>query len=98
MVRLDSWACYESICVCLTNRNVSLKQSPMNALLILNLVDVSEMFYFFCSRGKGGKGSPRHQEEAGSFFLLKIPGGGGGSTRRGARDREGVCGELGGGG
>ena len=60
------------------------------------LVDVSEIFYFFCS-GRG-RGSPERQGGRGvGFFVLIIPGegglpGGGGRERGG---REGVCRELG---
>ena len=57
-----------------------------------NLVDVSDIFYFFCSgRGKGESEAPGGG--GGIGFLLKIPRGGG-ISRRG-RGREGVCGELG---
>ena len=53
-------------------------------------------FLFFSARGRG-RGSARRREGGGDF-LLKIPGGevsrAGGS--RGARGREGVCGEFGG--
>ena len=64
-----------------------------------SLVDVSNIFYFFLlGGGEGGvRGAGRG---GGGDFLLKIPGGGvsraGGG--RGARGRESVCGELGGGG
>ena len=55
-------------------------------------MDVSDIFYFFCS-GKGRE-SPRRQEGVGGVdFLLKIPEGGcfqGG----GPRGREGLCGKL----
>ena len=64
--------------------------------LNLYLVDVLDIFNFFCS-GRG-KGSARRREGAGARFLLKIPGGGGGGVPQegeGLRAREGVCGELG---
>ena len=74
--------------------------------VILNLVDVSDIFYFFCS-GKGESEAPGRGR--GSVFLLKIPGErGGGPPRRGGgglpgegggpRGLEGVCTEFGGGG
>ena len=53
-------------------------------------------FLFFSARGRG-----RGVRGAEGDFLLKIPGGGGSPGRvgeGGARDREGVCGKLGGGG
>ena len=46
-------------------------------VFFLCLVDVSDIFYFFCS-GEGGRGSPRHWEGGGGDFWWKIPGGGGG--------------------
>ena len=50
-----------------------------------NSVEVSDIFYFFCS-GEG-KGGPGRQGAGGAGFLLKSPGGGGGSPTggRGAR-------------
>ena len=66
----------------------------------LPLVDVSDIFYFFCSgggeggvRGAGGGGG-----RGADFFIENPRKGGGGSPERvgaGARGREGVCGELG---
>ena len=65
------------------------------------LVDVSDIFYFFFARG-GGKGESEAPGAVGCRSLLKFPGGGefffffrGGE---GPRGREGVCGELVGGG
>ena len=56
-------------------------------------MDVSDIFYFFCSgRGKGQSEAPGGGG-GGGRFLLKIPGRGGGFQR--GRGREGVCGELG---
>ena len=47
------------------------------------LVDVSDIFYFFCSgRGKGG-GVEVPEGGGGSVFLLKSPGGGGLQDGRG---------------
>ena len=71
-------------------------------VLILNLVDVSDIFYFFSVRG-GGRGSPRRREGrgGGSFFYIENPGGGGSPGGEGPRGWEGVCsefGNLGGGG
>ena len=57
-----------------------------------NLVDVSDIFYFFSARGRG-RGSPGRR----GGFLLKIPWKGG-SPKGGGGLREGVCWELGGGG
>ena len=57
------------------------------------LVDVSDIFIFFCSGS--GKGESEAQGREGWDFLLKIPGGGGSSGEEGLRCREGVCGELG---
>ena len=64
-------------------------------MTLLILVDVSDIFYFFCARG-GVRGSPRRRGEGGgSVFLLKIPGGGGGSSGRGRWGWEGVRIEFG---
>ena len=41
-----------------------------------NLVDVSDIFYFFSARG-GGRGSPRREE--GGWFFIENPRRGGGS-------------------
>ena len=86
---------YAANCDCVTC--ISKLRTLMRTLV---LVEVSIFSIFFCS-GEG-KGSPRGQERSGFRFLLKIPGGGGGLPGEegggGARGREGVCGELGGGG
>ena len=57
-----------------------------------NLVDVSDIFYFFfCS----GRGSPRRQERVGGVGLLfKIPGGGG-VSRGGGGFQEGCLERIG---
>ena len=59
-------------------------------------MDVSDIFYFFCS-GEG-KGSPRCQERGGvGFFFLKSQEGGFSQDREGGgagRGWEGVCGEI----
>ena len=66
-------------------------------ILEIVLVDVSDIFYFFCSgRGKGESEVPGG---VGDRFFIENPrrGGGGGSGWEGPRGREGVCtGELGG--
>ena len=64
------------------------------------LVDVSDIFYFFCSGEGKGESEVQGRGGGGLRFLLKIPGGGSPGERRGrgARGREGVCGESGGGG
>ena len=59
-------------------------------------MDVSDIFYFFCS-GEGNWGSKAQGGGGGGIFYGKSqeggsPGGGGGG--RGARGREGVCGEF----
>ena len=62
--------------------------------------DVSDIFYFFSPSGEG-KGVPEAPGRGGggAIFLWKIPGGGSpGGWGGGARGREGVCGEFGGGG
>ena len=61
-------------------------------------MDVSDIFYSFCSgEGKGKSGG----KEGGRarFFIENLTRGGGGSPKKGggARGREGVCGEFGGG-
>ena len=64
------------------------------------LVDISDIFYFFCSgEGKGVRGARKGVRGVG--FLLKITGGGArreGEGGGGPRGWEGVCGELEGGG
>ena len=63
------------------------------------LVDVSDIFIFFCSgEGKGESGAAGRGGEG--QFVFKIPGGGGGGPRRGWEGRvsAGNLGELGGGG
>ena len=58
------------------------------------MVDVSDIFYFFCSgRGKGG--SRRRRAVADRFFIEKPRRGGGSPGQEGPRGREGVCSELG---
>ena len=67
--------------------------------LDLILVDVSDIFNFFCS-GEG-RGSPSRQEEPETVFFLKIPGGGGfpgGGGGAGAKGCPRRIGEFGGGG
>ena len=67
-------------------------------LYVFFLVDVSDIFYFFCSgEGKGVRG---HRNGVGGIgFLLKMPGAGVSQERGGGpKGREGVCGEFGGGG
>ena len=64
-------------------------------------MDVSDIFYFFCS-GEG-KGESEVPGVWGGFFYWKIPGGGspgwvGGAGGGEGVCREGVCGEFGGGG
>ena len=64
-----------------------------------NLVDESDIFYFFCS-GEGKRARGARKGVGGVGFLLRIPGGGGlpGERRRGGpKGREGVHGEFGGG-
>ena len=64
-----------------------------------DLVDVSDILYFFCSgEGKGGEGGVRGQEGKAFLFFFENP-------RRGLQEREGgrwgrerVCGEFWGGG
>ena len=47
---------------------------PSGRNQLYNLVDVSDIFYFFSARG-GGRGSLRHRDGGGGVdFLLKIPG------------------------
>ena len=80
------------------NRGRAVQKIP----ILLNLVDVSDIFIFFSSgRGRGGPkcrgGTP---PPGGGRFLLKFPGGGAG-FRGGPRGRESACCEfwnLGGGG
>ena len=64
------------------------------------LVDVSDIFYFFCSGDRKGE-SKAPGGGGGGRFLIENPRGGGGLTAGGgggARGREGVCGKLGRGG
>ena len=56
-------------------------------------MDVSDIFYFFCS-GRG-KGESEATGGGGVDFLLKVPQGGGSPGGGGPRGREGVCGKLG---
>ena len=64
-------------------------------------MDVRIFFYFFLLGGEGKGESKVPGGGGGGFFLWKIPGGGvfrvGRGRWGGARGREGVCGELGGG-
>ena len=53
----------------------------------LDLVDVSDIFYFFFGRGRG-MGESKAPGEGVPFFLLKIPGGVGVPRRR---EGEGEC-------
>ena len=76
---------------------LQLLQNNLQNALEKNLVDVSDIFYFFCS-GEG-KGEPPRRREAGGRFFIENPRRGGGSRvggGGGARGREGVCRELGG--
>ena len=59
-----------------------------------NSVDVSDIFYFFCSGGQKGE-FEAPGAAGGDDFLLKIPGGGGSPGRVGVAGRG--AGELGGG-
>ena len=64
------------------------------------LVDVSNIFYFFCSKEEKGE-SEALEGGRGSIFLLKIQGGRGVSQDNegwGARGQDGDCGEFRGGG
>ena len=59
-------------------------------------VDVSDIFYFFCS----GKGKAESEVlgggDRGSVFFIQNPRRGGGSpAQEGPKGREGVCGKLG---
>ena len=65
-------------------------------MLVLYLVDVSDIFYFFSARG-GQRGVRGARREGGAFFKLKIPRGEG-VFQEGPRGREGVFGIFGGGG
>ena len=65
---------------------------------VLTLVDVSDIFYFFCSgEGKAESGA---SGRGGGRFLMKIPGGGGGCRPGGMGGEAGGClrGIFGGGG
>ena len=75
---------------------------PLVEAIIQFLVDVSDIFNFFCSgEGKGESGATGR--EGGRFFFLKIPGGGGviqegvGVGEGTGRVSAGNLGELGGG-
>ena len=59
-------------------------------------VDVSDIFFLL----RGGEGESEAPGRGGGRFLLRIPGWGGvlPGEGGGARGREGVCGEFGGGG
>ena len=70
-------------------------------------MDVSDIFYFFLlGGGEGGvRGAGRGRGGTKSFYGKSQEGGGGGVSRvgggregEGARGREGICGDLGGGG
>ena len=60
-------------------------------LLVTCLVDLSDIYFFFCS-GTGKRSSRRWGGDG--FFSLKIPREGF-QEGEGPRGREGVCGELG---
>ena len=70
---------------------------------VADLVDVSDIFYFFSARGREGGVRGAGRVGGGGDFFLENPRRGGGGLPGGwgggrARGREGVCGELGGGG
>ena len=65
-------------------------------MIVRGLVDVSDIFYFFCS----GEGESEVPGRGVDQFSIENPKGGGSPKRRsgGPRGREGICGEFGGGG
>ena len=61
------------------------------------LVDVSDIFYFFCSGRRKGESEAPGVGGGGRFFI-ENPRRGGAPEGEGPRGREGVCSELGNGG
>ena len=68
-------------------------------MVVRNLVDVSDIFYFFCS-GEGGRSPTRREGGGGAIFEWKIPGEGGlpGGWGRGGEGPGGCLRGIGGGG
>ena len=73
-----------------------MSEFPVNGQILIFLVDVSNIFYFFC--WGEGKGSPRHQEGRGYRSFIENPGGGASKEGRGGGAERVSARNLGGGG
>ena len=79
-------------CLLLQILSTKIKYDKALRLASLTLVDVSDIFYFSCSGGKGESEAPG---KGGVRFLLKIPGGGGFPGGRGVEGPGGCLRRIG---